>query len=52
MESPMNKQKLDVTTLVVSSFEPQKQTLVASVVEMTGTTGFCNTCVGGCDWTV
>lgn len=48
----MNKQKLDVTTLVVSSFEPQQKSLVAPVVEMTGATGYCNTCVSGCDWTV
>ncbi|HEY0019616.1 MAG TPA: hypothetical protein VGC13_25155 [Longimicrobium sp.] len=49
----MKKQKLNITTLEVSSFEPQEQVAVLGPVErMTGRTGYCNTCIGACDWTV
>ncbi len=49
----MPRQKLDVSTLHVSSFEVQEQPASTPVCVMTGTTGYCNTCEPtACNWTV
>ncbi len=50
----MKKQKLNVASLEVSSFEPQEQVAVPGPVQrMTGQTGYCNTCIPtACNWTV
>lgn len=48
----MNKLKLDANALEVTSYETVKVAAV-SVPAMTGTTGYCNTCMPtACNWTV
>lgn len=46
----MNKLRLDVDTLEVSSFEAMKAEAAPQPVVQTGATGYCNTC-WRCDWT-
>ena len=45
------KLRLEVDALEVTSFDAAGQ-MEVEAVQMTGASGFCNTCVdGGCHWT-